>query len=94
MTKLAKLKASARQSAVSRGHPLSNFKKVGPHTYGAGCPKCGVWVQIDTDPPPNGIDISGPAVARNCPVFGLSARALHFPLNGRAGNGLSKQEVL
>lgn len=28
--------------------------------------QCRQWVQIDTNPQPNGIDIGGPAVAVNC----------------------------
>ena len=30
------------------------------------CKKCGKWVQVDVSPPPNGIDIGGPAVALGC----------------------------
>ena len=32
----------------------------------ARCRYCGAWVALNETPPPNGIDISGPAVATNC----------------------------
>ncbi len=28
---------------------------------------CGAWVQVETNPMPNSIDIGGPAVAIDCP---------------------------
>lgn len=30
------------------------------------CPICGAWVQVNTKPAPNQIDIGGPAVAIHC----------------------------
>jgi hypothetical protein len=27
---------------------------------------CGKWIQVESNPAPNGIDIGGPAVALNC----------------------------
>lgn len=40
--------------------PTSNSR------YESVCKGCGSYVQVDTDPAPNGIDIGGTAVALNC----------------------------
>ncbi len=63
------LKESAVEGAEWRGH------KMGPwrlwdfwDTPFCQCQICGAVVQVDGNPLPNGIDISGHAVALNCPV--------------------------
>lgn len=56
MTTLETLKKEAKDAARWRGHD------------GAICVKCDAGVWVDTDPPPNGIDIYGGAVALNCPT--------------------------
>ena len=65
------LEASARQSAAWRGHDLTGFTyklTPGRSQAWAKCGRlfCGMGVWIDTNPPPNGIDICGEAVALNC----------------------------
>jgi hypothetical protein len=61
-----KLLWDARGSAELRWHKLNKFKKTSNHTWLAACKHCAMWVQVDTNPPANGIDIGGPAVALNC----------------------------
>lgn len=60
----------AREAATWRGHHMGRFKTVElthRRTYKrSACAVCGMEVDIDTYPPPNGIDIAGPAVALNC----------------------------
>jgi len=54
-----------------RGHKMGGFGftlKAGGMGQRGGytCEKCGRMAQYDTNPEPNGIDISGEAVAVNC----------------------------
>lgn len=61
------LKRSATQSARRRGHDmgkweLSDYWRNPVQT----CKRCGMRVYVDPNPAPNGIDISGEAVALNC----------------------------
>lgn len=73
MTALDSLEAEARQAAVRRGHDLSHWREDREQparaSAQASClkPDCTAWVQVQVAPPPNGIDIGGPAVALNCP---------------------------
>lgn len=67
-----KLKREATATAKFRGHKL-NWKE--PFRYQSGrllqdakCQVCGAWVQVDTFPPPNGIDIAGDALVLHCPA--------------------------
>lgn len=71
MTKLNKLKKEAREAAEFRGHRLQRFRhdsKTNAYAYCA--TGCGMGVFVSTNPPPNGIDISGRAVAVQCPNEG------------------------
>lgn len=61
------LKRRAESSAVSfRGHRLGYWRNVGNTSAFATCLDCGASAHVCTNPPPNGIDISGSAVALNC----------------------------
>lgn len=67
-----KLALSAREAAESRGHTLPYFRWTGGGWNGGEiganeCPKCGAWVRLETNPAPNGCDITGSAVAVHCP---------------------------
>lgn len=58
----------AREAAQNRGHTLGPFApgEFWRERRYADCTECGMGVAVDPDPPPNGIDISGSAVALNC----------------------------
>lgn len=70
------LKREAREATDWRGHHMrpwellqsSNSREV----WQAVCGVCGKSVQIDTNPPANGIDIGGEAVALNCRGMSIS----------------------
>ncbi len=65
------LSIRAKQSAKWRGHSMSRFRYTlhGKRITGLSeCKVCSAYVQIDTRPEPNGIDIGGNAVALNCPI--------------------------
>ena len=74
MTKLERLERRARQTAEGsdREHRLSTFTETSKgrrsFTASAVCLRVGCTrgVQVDTDPPANGIDIGGAAVALGC----------------------------
>lgn len=68
MTNLQRLKAEARGAARFRGHTLTPWRpdSYWPTVQNAQCTCCGRGARIDTNPPPNGVDISGEAVALNC----------------------------
>jgi hypothetical protein len=71
MRKYDRLKKEALEGCEWRGHHMNHFssatieyahRKIGNSI----CKDCGMAVSIDTDPPANGIDIGGEAVALNC----------------------------
>lgn len=66
------LQELATKGAEWRGHWLGKWRKAetmaGYTVYTSRCVNCGAYVQVCPDPPPNGIDIGGDAVAVNCPV--------------------------
>lgn len=66
MKKIDRLKTEAKSSATWRGHNLTRFETLGNTTANAVCKKCGMETFVDAKPAPNGIDISGQAVALNC----------------------------
>ena len=78
MTYAEKLRRSALESAEWRGHKMWRFEHYrmtwqgkllkDRHAGTARCKVCGAYASFDTYPPPNGIDISGDAVALNCPI--------------------------
>jgi hypothetical protein len=65
------LKKEAITACNFRGHKMGEWGFT-IHAGGMGirggsiCKKCGKGVQIDTNPPPNGIDIGGEAVSLCC----------------------------
>lgn len=74
MRKIDRLKKEAREACEWRGHKMGNFFDSrgfwSSHQRVALCKNfgCGAMVVVDSKPDPNGIDISGDAVAVNCPV--------------------------
>ena len=70
---LLKLKREALKSTRARGHkihwaPPYHGELRSLQTGTCTRAHCSAWVQTDTRPQPNGIDIGGPAVALNCPA--------------------------
>lgn len=68
--KAAELAKQATRAAEFRGHRLSSWEwdtRPNGRVIGhAQCPDCSYSAHVDTDPDPNGIDISGTAVSLNC----------------------------
>lgn len=62
---LHSLKMEATRSAKFRGHTLMGWKQTSHKSAIAEC-KCGKWVQVNTRPMPNDIEIGGTAVALGC----------------------------
>ena len=67
---LKELRDDATITCKLRGHRMiwngTDFKKKGRTTQSGICHDCLKSVYLDTMPPPNGIDVSGEAVALNC----------------------------
>ena len=67
MNKIVRLRREALASCNARGHTMSIFTH---RIYGdsamANCMICGMKVYINANPPANGIDIHGEAVAIHC----------------------------
>ena len=61
--KFSTLKKQA-QSATSFHHHRMRWSAKYPNY--AECRICGAWVQVLTNPPPNSINIGGPAIALSC----------------------------
>jgi hypothetical protein len=69
MANVKRLKGEAMESAEWRGHTMEAWVMLalpGRIVHDAKCQVCGAWVRVDPAPPPNGIDVGGPAVAVNC----------------------------
>lgn len=68
MRRVERLKSEARQAASQRGHVLKPFLRGEYNTevFVSVCRHCEMGAVVDPDPAPNGIDISGRAVAMNC----------------------------
>ena len=71
--RLAELKLEAWLAASGRGHALGpwadeDLENPTRSSAAATCtnPGCDAWVSVMVAPPPNGIDVGGPAVATNC----------------------------
>ena len=64
------LRFEALQAAYFRGHTMTQFVRLelcnGHQIERSVCVICGRDVDIDIDPPANGIDIAGEAVALGC----------------------------
>ena len=66
-SKLARLKREALESAMFHGHSMYPFATIVPNVVARShCQNCGKYVQVDTQPAPNGIEIGGEAVALGC----------------------------
>ena len=67
-TKLKNLKRSAKKSCNFRFHKMNNFYQLlNSNIYRANCKCCDMSVAVILDPFPNECEISGDAVACNCP---------------------------
>ncbi len=66
---LFRLHHEALAAGQFRGHTMTAFNADNQ----ARCRECGAWVQVDPSPPPNGIDIGGPAVAIGCEEYERNA---------------------
>ena len=66
----ASLRRRAARSAARHGHRLHwawiHLEWSQRLLWRGQCVRCGAEVDCDVDPPPNGIDIAGPAVAVEC----------------------------
>ncbi len=63
--KLKRLLADALRSAKFRGHKMKVISTSSTSIW-AECSVCEKQLQVETNPPPNGIDIGGEAVALRC----------------------------
>jgi len=63
---IEKLRREATATAESRGHDLTRFSYLDGGQASAHCRRCKRSVWIDPTPAPNGIEISGEAIALNC----------------------------
>lgn len=71
MEKMRRLKLEAKKSCKNRGHKMGKFSShLSAFKAEAFCMNkdCVAWVQVNTNPLPNEIDIGGDAVALSCPV--------------------------
>ena len=71
MAGLLDLRMRAESACETRGHRLGKWDTRHGESRSLAnneCIGCGAWVQCNTRPQPNGIDIGGTAVALNCPT--------------------------
>lgn len=66
MRKQDRLQKEALRSCKFRGHDMTPFRGNDFTVTTSHCVKCLKTVWVDTKPPPNGIEISGEAVALGC----------------------------
>lgn len=74
MRSVTRLKQEAKEACVSRGHEMTPFvtlRRPNPpiaqgYVARSVCINCGKYVQIETRPAPNSIDIGGDALALSC----------------------------
>lgn len=66
MKKIERLRLEALESCQFRGHKMRPFSRKYRHWWDSKCKICGKAVCVNDDPAPNGIEISGEAVALNC----------------------------
>ena len=59
--KIHRLKLRALDACLKRCHKMAAWEWNTSY-----CEECGLWVQVDPNPPANGIAIGGPAVAVDC----------------------------
>ena len=60
------LKKEAREAYDFRGHKKADWENQDYHTAILECPVCGKYVQVNSKPMPNQINIGGDAVALDC----------------------------
>ncbi len=63
---MRRLKKEALASMKFHGHDPSRFRNWSPTLAESHCVRCGKWVQVNTKPAPNEIDVGGTAVALGC----------------------------
>lgn len=64
---LIQLKREAIQTCRQRRHIMDEFETNRERTRALShCLCCPAWVQVETNPLPNSIDIGGPAVTQTC----------------------------
>ena len=71
---LSTLKREAAEAARFRGHVLrwgADFQGRGAGRASTGSCRCGAWASVEQTPAPNGIEVSGPAVAVSCPAHAM-----------------------
>lgn len=73
MGELERLKREAQETAEGRGHTMGKWLEQANYagvysTANAVCRRCGAGAFVDINPPANGIDIAGRAVALTCPA--------------------------
>jgi hypothetical protein len=66
MKKIDRLKKEALESCDFRGHDMGKFRNYDKETARSLCWNCGMYVQVESSPAPNSIDIGGNAVAMTC----------------------------
>jgi hypothetical protein len=69
MSGLLKLRKEAEIACKFRGHKLgkwATYHRESRSLANNACKVCEDWVQCNSNPAPNDIDIGGPAVALNC----------------------------
>ncbi len=66
MLKLERLRLEAIESCEFRGHKMKPFNRRYRHWWRSSCRICDKEVCLNDDPDPNGIEISGEAVALHC----------------------------
>ncbi len=76
-SKFAKLKSEALEACKFRGHDMTHWTEIHPGIATATCNHCEAFVSVCLNPSPNGIDISGEAVALNCAVTPMLGKATH-----------------
>ena len=70
MTDMELLQLEALEACAFRGHTMGPWREHGLHgsrVAVCNCTVCDMMACVDSNPPPNGIDVSGSAVARSCP---------------------------
>ena len=68
-SEIRKLKKEARDACKRRGHDMKNFVGLFMRDrtiYRSKCKRCAMYVDVNTNPLPNQIDIGGTAVAMTC----------------------------
>lgn len=73
MRRVERLKQEASAIARSRFHLLGRWTNTLKHNNMRDlstnyCKRCGGYVQVNSNPAPNDIDIGGPVMAGNCPA--------------------------